>query len=295
MRVLVLGARGQLGQDCVSVLQGIHEVVACDLPDVDVTNIDSTASCVAETTPDAIVNCAAFTQVDEAESVRQQAHAVNAGGAQCVAELAREHGAYLVHISTDYVFGGQRPPPQPYLETDEPGPVNWYGRTKLAGEQAVAEVGPRHAILRSAWLYGRHGRNFLRAVLQQALRDPRRPLWVVADQHGCPTWSRRLALQIARLIAAQPEGLFHAVAAGHTTWYDLAVRFLQLMGLERTVERCATKDRPSPAARPMNSILGDTRLAAAGLFVMRPWEEDLEEFVQRHGAELVEEIRSEPA
>ena len=157
------------------------------------------------------------------------------------------------------------------------------------------EVGPRHVILRTAWLYGRQGGNFLKAVLRQAIRDPRRPLWVVADQHGCPTWSHRLAGQVARFIVTQPAGVFHTVASGHTTWYDLAVAFLRMMNLDRTVERCATKDRPTPAVRPANSILFDPRLADPELGVMRPWEQDLEEFVRLHGAEIVDELRAEPA
>ncbi len=293
MRVLVLGSRGQLGTDLVEVLQTSHEVFAADLPEADITNCSLMLDYVAQVAPETIINCSAFTQVDRAETDRQAAHSVNAGGAQCVAELARRHDAYLVHISTDYVFDGRRAPPQPYVETDEPAPLGWYGRTKLAGEQAIAEVGGRHAIVRTAWLYGRQGSNFPKAVLRQAVRNPRNPLWIVADQHGCPTWSRRLSLQIARVIATQPEGLFHAVATDHTTWYDFAVRFLTLMGLDHTVSRCTTGDRPAAAPRPSNSILENARLIAAGLNIMRPWEVDLEEFVQRHGAELLEEARAE--
>jgi len=295
MRVLVMGSRGQLGRDCVSVLGETHDVIAYDLPEVDVTDCAAASATVRRAAPEVIVNCAAYTRVDDAETDRQTAHLVNAGGAQCLAELARECGAYLVHVSTDYVFDGQRAPPQPYLPEDAPEPANWYGRTKLAGEQSIAEVGPRHVILRTAWLYGRHGGNFLKAVLRQALRDPRRPLWVVADQHGCPTWSHRLAHQIGRFIASRPEGVFHAVAAGHTTWYDLAVSFLGMMGLDRTVERCSTKDRPTPAVRPANSILADPRLADPDFGVMRPWEQDLEEFVRLHGAGIADEIRAEIA
>lgn len=295
MRVLVLGSRGQLGHDCVAVLEATHEVTACDLPEVDITDRAAATTTVLRAAPEVIINCAAYTRVDDAETDRQTAHLINAGGAQCIAELARECGAYLVHISTDYVFDGQRPPPQPYLPEDAPDPKNWYGRTKLAGEQAIAEVGPRHAILRTAWLFGRHGGNFPKAVLRQALRAPHRPLWIVSDQHGCPTWSHRLARQIERFIAARPEGIFHAVASGHTTWYDFAVAFLRLMNLDRTIERCATTDRPTAAVRPMNSILFDPRLADPTLGVMLPWEQDLEEFVRRHGEEIADEIRAEPA
>ena len=291
MRVLVIGAHGQLGRDCAAVLQATHEVTALDLPVADITDSDGIVEVVGDTAPDVIVNCAAFTQVDLAETRRQEAHAVNAGGAQILAELARRRDAMLVHISTDYVFDGRREPPAPYVETDAPSPINWYGRTKLAGEQAIAEVGPRHAILRTAWLYGRHGRNFPKTILRQALQEPHRPLWIVADQHGCPTWSRRLAMQIARVIGEGAEGVFHAVSLGHTTWYGFAQELLRLLHIEQLVEPGTSRDYPTAAARPVNSILENARLSARGWNVMRPWDEDLAEFVRLHGAEILDECR----
>jgi len=292
MRVLLAGARGQLGRECESVLAFRHELVTVDLPECDITRRDQVVAVVRAVHPDAIVNCAAYTAVDRAETDRQAAHAVNAGGAQILAELAKECGAFLVHISTDYVFDGRKPVPQGYAEDDPAEPVNWYGRTKLAGEQAIREVGPRHAILRTAWLYGRHGRNFPKVVLARALRDPSKPLWVVADQHGSPTWARRLAMQINAVLQEQPEGVFHAAGVCRATWHDLATEFFRRMGLRTIVEPCATRDQPRPAARPTNSVLHNVRLSAAGLDLMRPWFEDLEEFARRHGDELRKEAAS---
>ncbi|MCX7819072.1 MAG: dTDP-4-dehydrorhamnose reductase [Kiritimatiellae bacterium] len=295
MRVLILGARGQLGRDCEALLRATHEVIATDLPEADVTRPESVGGWVQRVRPDVILNCAAYTHVDRAEQERQLAHAVNADGARIVAEIARLHRAFLIHISTDYVFDGARPPPLAYTERDVPAPINWYGRTKLAGEQAIREVAPRHAILRTAWLYGRHGRNFLKAILARALAEPGKPLWVVSDQYGCPTWSRRLAVQIAAIIEHQPEGLFHAAGECHATWYELAKLFLGRMGVEAIVEHCLLRDRPTPARRPANTILRNVRLAEIGLNRMRPWAEDLEEFIERHRADLLREARGEAA
>ena len=155
MRVVILGGRGQLGRECEAVLASAHEVITADLPEVDITRPDSLVPLIEHVRPDAIVNCAAFTDVDRAEQERPLAHAVNADGARILAEVARARSAFLVHISTDYVFDGARSPPMAYTEADPPAPINWYGRTKLAGEQAIREVAPRYAILRTAWQIGR--------------------------------------------------------------------------------------------------------------------------------------------
>lgn len=294
MRVLILGARGQLGRECETILAHTHEVIAADLPELDATRPDQVHQLVSHVRPEVIVNCAAYTHVDRAEEERSLAHAVNADGARIVAEAARARGVFLVHISTDYVFDGHRPPPLAYTEADPPAPINWYGRTKFAGEQAIREVGPRHAILRTAWLYGRHGRNFLKTILARALAEPRTPLWVVSDQYGCPTWVHRLAMQIALILERQAEGLFHAAGECHATWYEFARLFLRQMGLETIVEPCSLRDRPTPARRPENSILRNARLTETGLNLMRPWTEDLAEFVERHHANLLREAGGAP-
>lgn len=290
MRVLILGARGQLGRECESILANTHEVKSADLPEVDITHPELVRALVAQVRPDVIVNCAAYTQVDRAEQERQLAHAINADGARIIAEVARSRDSFLVHISTDYVFDGARPPPMAYTEADPPAPINWYGRTKLAGEQAIREVGPRHAILRTAWLYGLHGRNFLKIILGRTLAAPRKPLWVVSDQYGCPTWARRLAMQIALIVEHQPEGLFHAAGQCHATWYEVAKLFLRRMSVDAIVEPCSMQDRPTLARRPENTILNNTRLLASGLNLMRPWAEDLSEFVERHRDELLRQV-----
>ena len=199
----------------------------------------------------------------------------------------------MVHVSTDYVFDGRRTVPEPYVEADPPDPISRYGVTKLAGEQAVLESRAACAVVRTAWLYGIKGRNFLKTVLKLALQNPERPLRVVDDQFGSPTWSFRLAQQILQIVEAGARGVFHATAEGHCSWYALADRFLTAMGIACRIEACTSAEFPRPAARPRNSILENTRLKSAGLHLMRDWQADLDEFVGQHRSELVAEARGE--
>jgi len=291
-RILIAGCNGQLGHDCVATLAA-HEILALDVPRFDITSAASVRSHLADFHPDAVVNCAAYTAVDKAESDAALCRAVNAEGPRVLAEACRESGAYLVHVSTDYVFDGRREPPRPWLETDTPGPATVYGQTKLEGEQAIAASGCRHAILRTAWLYGAHGKNFPKTMLRLALANPEKPLRVVADQFGCPTWSDRLARQIKTLVEQPepPQGLFHAVALGHTTWHGFASEFLRLMDVPHTIVPCSTAEYPTPAKRPANSILEDAALAALGLCVMDDWRAALAAYVAAHRDALLAEAR----
>jgi dTDP-4-dehydrorhamnose reductase len=291
MRVFVTGCRGQLGTDVLQILGPRHAVDAGDLPELDIAEPDSVRKCLGGFAPDVIVNCAAHTAVDAAEKDRAAAWRANVEGPRVLAEWAAEAGCRLVHISTDYVFDGARRPPEPYVETDATGPVCYYGTTKLEGERAVARAGGRAAVLRTAWLYGRHGRNFLKSVLRKAVARPGEALRVVNDQFGSPTWSWRLALQIEKVIDASGEGTYHATAEGCCTWYELARVFLRAMGVECRVEPCATAEYPTAARRPANSILENARLKRDGLNVMAPWAQDVREFARRHGAELLDEAK----
>jgi dTDP-4-dehydrorhamnose reductase len=290
MRVLVTGSKGQLGQDCLRVFRADHDVRGLDLPEFDVAAPERVAEALGGFGPDLVINCAAYTQVDRAESERDTARRVNADGPRLLAEFIERRGGHLVHISTDYVFDGRRAPPEPYVETDAPGPACVYGATKLEGERSVQGATRRHTIVRTAWLYGAGGANFLKTMLRRAVARPGETIRVVNDQHGSPTWSYRLALQLRKLAEAGSRGLYHATAEGHCTWYELARAFLEAMGVEHRLVPCATAEYPTPARRPGNSILENARLKAAGLNVMVDWRSDLEEFVRAHRADLLREV-----
>ncbi len=282
LRLLVTGAAGLLGTDLVKVLGPGHEVLPFSHRLLDIGDFAEVEAAIRRLAPHWVVNAAAFTRVDACETQRELAFRVNAQGPRNLARAVKRLGGRLLHVSTDYVFGGDRPPPLPYSETDPTGPLSVYGHSKLAGEEAVREIlGEEAVIVRTAWLYGAGGPNFLRTMLHLALGDPDRIIRVVHDQHGSPTWSFRLAQQIRILIEAEARGLFHATAEGHCTWYELARTFFALLQLPVQLEPIASAEYPTPARRPQNSILENRRLKEGGLHHMRPWPEDLAEFVQQ--------------
>jgi dTDP-4-dehydrorhamnose reductase len=291
MKILICGGKGQLGADCDKTLSEIHEVMSVDLDRLDITDISGVEAAVKDFGPDFILNCAAYTQVDACETKRDLARKVNVEGPRNLAVAAQKHGAQLIHISTDYVFDGRKKVPEPYTEADETNPISYYGKTKLEGEMAVREGTDNHMIFRTAWMYGIRGPNFLRTILRLALKDPKREIKVVNDQFGSPTWSYRLALQIARLIESEGQGTYHATSEGYCTWYGLATYFLRKMGVPHSLVPCTTEEYPMPARRPMNSILENQRLKESGVNAMQNWKSDLAEFVLRFRDRLINEVR----
>lgn len=292
MKILVTGGLGQLGWDCREVFAPKHEVLALDLPNLDITDADSVDGVLNLWKPEVIVNCAAYTAVDRAETDVAKSWHVNRDGPALLASRAAAHGIFLLHVSTDYVFDGQRPVPEPYLETDTPNPAGVYGKSKLAGEREIQERDPRHAILRTAWLYGVHGYNFLKTILRRAVHEPHKGLRVVNDQFGTPTWSRRLAKQILAVVEADAGGLFHASGEGCCSWYDFAQEFITAMKLDCEVRPCTTADYPTTSVRPSNSILENAALKRAGLNLMQDWRDDLREYAVRYREPLLNEVRS---
>lgn len=292
MKILVTGALGQLGWDCREVFSPKHEVLALDLPNLDITDADSVDGVLNLWKPDAIVNCAAYTAVDRAESDVAKSWHVNRDGPALLASRAKAHDIFLLHVSTDYVFDGTRTVPEPYVETDKPNPVSVYGKSKLAGEREIQERDPRHAILRTAWLYGAHGYNFLKTILRRAVNEPQKGLRVVNDQFGTPTWSRQLAKQILAVLEADTTGLFHASGEGYCSWFDFAKEFISVMQLDCEVRPCSTADYPTPSVRPANSILENAALKQAGLNCMRDWREDLQKYASRYRDVLLREVKT---
>ena len=293
MKILICGSDGQLGSDCTNVLKPTHEVLPVDLENLDITDPSEVETMAQEFTPDIILNCAAYTGVDECETKKGLAWRVNAQGPRNLGITAKRHGARLIHISTDYVFGGKKEVPEPYSEEDDPSPLSCYGRTKLKGEEAIRKTIDSHMIVRTAWLYGLQGHNFLKTMLKLALRDPGKEIKVVNDQFGSPTWSYRLALQIKALITAKGHGTYHVTSEGYCTWYELASCFLEKMAVPHSVIPCTTREYPTPAIRPINSILENGRLKRAGIDIMPHWEDDLDQFISTFKGRLIKELKDE--
>ncbi len=277
---LVTGAGGMLGHDLMSVLRDADDIklTALARSDLDITDARAVGEAVAG--HDVVVNAAAWTDVDGAETNEAAATAVNGAGVANVAEACRRAGARLLHISTDYVFPGDASTPVP--EDAATAPINAYGRSKLVGERAVLDRLPdRGYVVRTAWLYGERGRNFVTTML--ALADQRDTIDVVDDQHGQPTWSFALARQLVALGAAAraggtPAGIYHGTSGGSTTWYGLARAVFEKAGLDPDRIRPTTSERfPRPARRPGYSVLGRERWSAAGLAPMMDWHSMLDE------------------
>ena len=275
MRVLVTGAGGQVGAAVARLLANRAEVIAHERATLDLANPGQVEQRVREAAPHVIVNAAAYTAVDRAESDAQAAHAVNALGAESLARAAREANAVLIHFSTDYVFDGTKR--SPYVETDATHPLGVYGRTKLDGEKAVAASGCAYVTLRTAWVYGPTGRNFMLTMLRLAREG--KPIRVVDDQRGAPTTNLQLGRAVLALLTAGDAvvneaalqrlrdcaGLYHATAAGETTWHGFATeifaeRARHSGGAAPPVAPIATRDYPTPATRPSYSVLSSAKL-----------------------------------
>jgi dTDP-4-dehydrorhamnose reductase len=273
LRILLTGATGQVGWELRKTLAPLGEVKAFDRYGLDLADAPQLAASVRALLPGLIVNAAAYTAVDKAEAERDMAFAVNATAPRVLAEEAKRIGALLVHYSTDYVFDGTKP--APYVEDDATHPINVYGESKLAGEQAIARAGCRHLILRTSWVYGARGKNFF--LTMRRLGKERPELRVVHDQVGAPTSSLAIAHATSQLLERGTEGLYHMTAAGETTWCGFARAILAGAGIATPVVGIRTENYPTPARRPTNSRLDCSRLKAAAGVQLPTWEEQLAE------------------
>ena len=274
MRVLVTGANGQLGRELLEVL-GDEEVHARDHRALDISNEAAVVVAVREIRPQWVINAAAFNDVDSAEVAEDEAFAVNARGPLNLARAAAEVNAGLVHISSDYVFDGTKG--SAYTEDDRPNPLSVYGRSKYEGERWVLESKASACVLRTAWLYGKHGKNFVKAILERAKEG--RPLEVVADQVGSPTYTRDLADAITLLIRTPARGLFHVANSGACSRFELAKAIVRGAVDVRPI---TTAEAGRRAPRPANSALTTVRQAATGLPPLRPWQAALNDFLHSY-------------
>lgn len=273
MRMLITGAGGMLGQDLVAAAAACnHEPVGLARAQLNITDEEAVTAAVAEVAPDVVVNCAAWTDVDGAESAFAAALAVNGDGAGSLARAAAEAGAWTIHVSTDYVFDGTKR--EPYLESDPTNPLSGYGRSKLEGEREVAAAAPQeHTIVRSSWLFGTAGPCFPRTILRLASERDR--LDVVDDQIGCPTFTGHLAAALIELAEERTPGLLHVCAGGQCSWFEFAEQIVAAAGAGVRVAPVASKQVPRPAQRPAYSVLRSERGAPR----LPDWRQGLEDYL----------------
>jgi dTDP-4-dehydrorhamnose reductase len=271
----VTGAGGMLGHDLIAA-SGDVEIVALTHGDLDITDAARVPAALGEVAPDVVVNCAAWTDVDGAERDEAAAHAVNGQGAANLALAARDADARLIQLSTDYVFDGTPAQTRPYVESDPTAPATAYGRTKLAGERAVLAASPRHAVVRTAWLFGEGGGSFVTHVLERARAGE--PIHAFTDQYGCPTYTVHLARKLLALAADERGGVFHETAAGHCSRFELAHAILAAAGLRAEVTPTLRSSQRAP--RPGWSVLESERDDEP----LPPWQDGLAAFLEQRRA-----------
>lgn len=282
-RILLFGRVGQVGWELRRTLAPMSRLVCVDFPDVDLTRPDSIRKWIQDSSPEIIINAAAYTAVDKAETETALAMKINGEAPGIMAAEAKKRGALLVHYSTDYVFDGTKT--SPYVEEDQPNPLGAYGRTKLAGDLAIQQVGCDHLIFRLCWVYGARGGNFLLTMMR--LAREREQLRVVRDQFGCPTWSRLIAettaLALNTTSRAAPDGIrqgiYHLCSSGQTSWHGFASAIIDLMPAQerkcREVEAIASTEYPTPTKRPVFSVMSCDKLARDFGLRLPDWRESL--------------------
>ncbi len=276
MKILILGAEGMLGKDLRDTLRFKYPVLGMDIGEIDICRPRAVMDEVQRIQPAVVINAAAYTDVDGSESHRETAFAVNADGARNVAVACASVGARMIHMSTDYVFDGFSP--EPYREEDPPSPLNIYGSSKLTGERHIQEALKDFLIVRTAWLYGHHGKNFVKAILRQA--GEKKELRVVNDQKGSPTFTQDLSRAILRLIEVGATGVVHVTNAESCTWFDFAREILREKGLKGiSVIPISSAELNRPARRPANSSLNCSLYSALTGGEMRPWREALWDYL----------------
>lgn len=284
MKVLILGSDGQLGTDMVQEYKAYDRKVdlyKATISDFDISNYDTTRKFILDHSPDLIINCAAHTNVDDCEKNVDFAYRVNAIGSRNVALSANICGASLVYISTDYVFDGEKA--SPYTEFDTPNPLNIYAKSKLAGEMFVKDFSDKFYIIRTSWLYGSNGHNFLKTILRLAQNNSE--IWVVNDQTGTPTDTKSLASQIIKIVDKGIFGTYNASCNGSCTWYEFACEIVKLAGLDANVIPIKTEEYPLPARRPKYSVLDNYVMKLENIDIMPHWKDSVVNFFNENRVE----------
>jgi len=281
-RILVIGAKGMLGRDLMGILHSTcskDEIIGWDIEEIDIQKEDESITKIEKLRPEIVIHIAAYTDVDGCELDKEKAFAVNAEGTKHMALAASKCDAKMVYLSTDYVFDGEKR--EPYSESDPPHPLNVYGHSKLKGEQYVQEGVKDSLIIRTQWLYGPFGRNFVDSILQQA--KVKSALSIVKDQLGSPTYTLDLARAISELIRVEARGIFHVTNSNFCTWYAFAETILKLSGVNRVkVLPISSKELGRPATRPSYSVLSGQKLKKETGWTMRSWSEALKDYLSTH-------------
>lgn len=277
LKIMVTGARGMLGSDLCQVLDSDFQVYGFDIEDFDIVDEQATMHWALKIEPDVIFHLAAYTNVDGSEDNRETAFAVNAIGTQNISRAARNSNSRLIYLSTDYVFDGTKG--EPYVETDEPNPINYYGLTKLYGELYVAQLTLHHLIVRTSWLFGPNGKNFVDTIIAKA--EAGESLKVVNDQHGCPTYTLHLARALREAMESNLEGIIHLTNAGATTWYELAIYALNSAGVSADVKPVSSRAYPTKAKRPAYSVLSSSVAGSSSIRELPPWQDGVRDHLRR--------------
>jgi dTDP-4-dehydrorhamnose reductase len=293
MKILLLGGTGMLGNDCKQVLSEEHEVIDPGKKELDIISWDVVIDNLQKILPDVIINCAGFTDVDACETEGFLVRKINVEGPRNLAQGSARFNCRMIHISSDYVFSGQKALPQPYFEDDTVDPVSAYGRSKVESEVAVKENAPNYIIVRTGWLYGRNGDNFIHSILGNALKTKTssKQLKVIDDQVGSPTWTYRLALQIKGLLDSDVKGTLHATSEGYCSRFEYAKHILKKLKIRATIKPISMDKYPQAAKRPANCILENRLLKKLGLNVMQDWQQDLDSYLEQYGNDIKKEIR----
>lgn len=279
MKILVTGATGQLGTEMVNMIEG-HEVIGVGKKDMDITHIDKTMAFIKNLKPHVVIHCGAYTRVDDAETNVDYCYRVNTAGTMTIASACYECGAKMVYISTDYVFDGKKG--TPYTEFDRANPLNVYGKSKLEGENILKEILPRHFIIRTAWLYGLNGNNFVKTMLR--LSKEKDLIKVVDDQRGTPTSTVDLARGILALIMTDNYGTYHGTCKGDATWFEFTKKIYSLMSIKNEVLPITSEELSRPAIRPKYSVLRNYMYELTIGDSFRDWEDSLREYLKKLGA-----------
>jgi dTDP-4-dehydrorhamnose reductase len=289
MKILITGSTGMLGSECKRILSEEHEIVAPGKNEMDIVSWDGVIDNLQDVSPDVVLNCAAYTDVDACEKETFAVRKINVEGPRNLAQCSARYECKLIHISSDYVFDGQKMVPQPYFEDDAPNPISAYGMSKMESETAVRENSPNYIIIRSSSLYGVNGRNFVKSVVNEAVKKKKEALKIVNDQFISPTWTYRLAMQIKELLTRDGVGTYHATAEGHCSPFECAGYILKKLAIKASIEPCSLKDLDRPAKRPANCLLENRLLKKQGVSVMVDWQEDLDVFLDNFGEKLIKE------